>query len=69
MSSTAELIPSIDQIIRLAPLTLIIMTIAAIGYFAGWKSRDGHIAALKEWLNDFRNRPKRTHKDDHDVDD
>lgn len=69
MSSTAELIPSVDQLFRLAPLTTIILCIAAIGFVAGWRSRQGHIDSLKDWLNDFRNRPKRTHKDEHDVDD
>ncbi len=66
---SADLIPSFSELMRIAPVVTIIMTIAAIGYFAGWKSRDGHIGTLKEWLDDFRNRPKRTNKDDHDVDD
>jgi len=69
MSSTADLLPSFDQIVRLAPVTTIILGIAVVGFYAGWKSREGHIEALKEWLSDFRNRPKRTNKDDHDVDD
>ena len=66
---SADLIPSFDQLLRAAPLTTLILSIAAIGYFAGWKSRDGHIGVLREWLDDFRNRPKRRPKDDHDVDD
>jgi hypothetical protein len=51
---------------RVAPLTTIILGIAAVGFIAGWKSRQGHIETLKEWLNDFRKKPNRN---SNDVDD
>ncbi len=46
--------PTWDQISRIAPAATIALTIAAIGYWAGWWSRGETIKTLKEWLDSLR---------------
>ncbi len=49
-------IPSFSELYRLAPIAVLIVSIIAIGFFAGFKSREDHIKNLLDFLKYFKDK-------------
>lgn len=47
-------IPTWNELFRVAPTTVLILTIFLAGYFVGFWARGEVIAVLREWLESMR---------------
>jgi len=43
-------LPSITDLLVIAPLATMVVLIVGIGFYVGYKSQQGHIETLKTWI-------------------
>jgi len=48
-------IPSFAELMEVAPTVTIVLMVVAVGYWAGFKSREDHIESLKSWIEYLKN--------------
>jgi hypothetical protein len=49
-------IPTFAELMEVAPTVTIVILVVAIGYWAGFKSREDHIETLKQWVEYLNNK-------------
>ena len=49
-----EQLPSIDQIIRFAPVSVMVVVLMAIGAGAAWWMRGHETRALRDWIDELK---------------
>ena len=48
-------VPTFADLLSIAPIATMTCLVIAVGYWAGWRSRDDHIETLREWIKSLKN--------------
>lgn len=51
-------IPTLQELFQMAPIATIVLLIAGLGYWAGFRARQETIDVLREWLKDEQSRKR-----------
>lgn len=46
--------PSLDELLRIAPTVVIVISVFVGGFVLCWKVMNEHIATLKEWIEELK---------------
>jgi len=49
-------IPTISEFLQVAPIATLVVLIIGIGLWLGFKSRDGEVQSLKDWITELLKR-------------